>query len=141
MRLTLTRDHFSPLWTLGTLTVDGKAFGFTCEDTDRHLEVIPEAKVRRESCIPIGLYQVLFTPSQRFARSLPVLVNVPGFRGIRIHAGNSDADTEGCLLPGLERDVNKGTVSKSRIAAAWLDKTIESTIASGQEVWIEVRRA
>ena len=118
MRLTLTRDHFNPLWTLGTLTVDGKAFGFTCEDTDRHLEVIPEAKVRRESCIPIGLYQVLFTPSQRFARSLPVLVNVPGFRGIRIHAGNSDADTEGCLLPGLFGGGIRagGTYSKADVA-------------------------
>lgn len=97
MNLTLTRDVFDPEFTLGVLTVDGKDFGYTVEDTIR------EVKVHGKTAIPEGRYRVDWTLSQRFGRYMPLLLNVPGFRGIRIHPGNSAADTEGCILPGLRR--------------------------------------
>lgn len=137
MNLLLTRDHFAPTHTLGVLTVDGKSFGYVVEDVDRH----GAAKVHGATAIPVGRYRVDRTMSQRFGKVMPILLNVPGFAGIRIHAGNTSADTEGCLLPGLARDVVAGTVSKSRAAVDWLDAEIAKVIAAGGEVWIEVVRA
>ena len=57
---------------------------------------------RREGkgCIPSGTYRLLLTRSSKFDRWLPLLWKVPGFTGIRIHAGNTVADTQGCILPG-----------------------------------------
>ena len=137
MNLVLTRDHFGTAHTLGVLTVDGKPFGFVCEDVDRH----GGPKVHGQTAIPVGRYRVDRTFSNRFQVMMPILLGVPGFAGVRIHAGNTSAHTEGCLLPGLARDVVAGTVSKSKAAAAWLDTEIAKVIASGGEVWIEVKRA
>lgn len=52
-------------------------------------------------CIPLGVYPVEYTWSNKFKRLLPLL-KVPHRKGIRIHAGNSAADTKGCILLGLQ---------------------------------------
>lgn len=137
MNLLLTRDALGATFTLGTLTVDGKPGFFVCEDVDR----MGAPKVHGKTAIPVGRYRVDRTFSNRFQVMMPILVSVPGFAGIRIHAGNTSAHTEGCLLPGLARDVVAGTVSKSKAAAAWLDTEIAKVIAAGGDVWIEIKRA
>jgi hypothetical protein len=76
------------------------------------------------------------TYSPRFGRDLPLLVNVPGFSGVRIHSGNTASDTEGCLLPGVNDVV--GRVSNSRYWANLLQKKIERATKYGEMVWIEV---
>lgn len=70
-------------------------------------------KVPKQTCIPLGRYEVQINMSPKFNRPLPLLLNVPGFNGIRIHAGNVAADTEGCLLPGRERITDKVLESRS----------------------------
>jgi len=50
--------------------------------------------------IPSGVYEVRITPSPKFGRLLPLLIDVPGHDGIRIHPGNTARDTEGCILLG-----------------------------------------
>lgn len=62
-------------------------------------------KVPGKTAIPAGRYTVVLTLSARFKMILPELLDVPGFSGIRIHAGNRGTDTEGCLLTGRGRDV------------------------------------
>lgn len=74
----------------------------------------PGVKVYGETAIPPGRYRVLITLSSRFKRYLPLLVGVPGFDGIRIHPGNTAADTKGCLLPGFTRD--EDSIRRSRDA-------------------------
>ena len=64
------------------------------------------------TAIPTGKYDVILTFSPRFKRVLPLLLGVKGYEGVRIHAGNSAEDTEGCLLVG-ENKV-KGQVINSR---------------------------
>ena len=118
MRLTLTRDVLTPTFTLGILHIDGRFFGYVAEDTDRLHR--GESKLKGQTAIPAGSYVVRWTWSPKFGKNVPEVMGVPGFQGIRIHSGNDSEDTEGCLLPGLHRDVHAGTVSQSRDAVAWL---------------------
>lgn len=79
----------------GTLYVNGEYVCHTLEDIPR------KVKVKGETAIPSGRYQVIFDFSDRFQKYMPHILNVPYFDGIRIHSGNTDHDTEGCLLLGL----------------------------------------
>jgi hypothetical protein len=63
-------------------------------------------------------------------------VNVPGFSGVRIHAGNSPEDTEGCILVG--RTVETDWIGESRVAFNRLYFKIADAIARGEEVWLEI---
>ena len=93
-------------------------------------------KVRGKTAIPEGSYPLLVTPSPRFKCFLPLVQGVPGFEGIRIHAGNYPDDTQGCILVGENKF--RGMVVNSRI---WLNRLI-SRIAEareqGESVWITV---
>jgi hypothetical protein len=65
---------------------------------------------------------------------------VPGFAGIRIHSGNDDDDTSGCLLPGLTRDPAKMMVFRSREAVLRLEAVLDQAEADGSEIWIAIIR-
>lgn len=105
MELVLTRDIFEEECTLGQLFLDDQFECYTLEDTYREVTGIPVAewKIHGKSAIPLGRYSLIITQSPRFGEALPLLLSVPGFEGIRIHAGNTDKDTEGCILVGTER--------------------------------------
>lgn len=110
MKLELKRRWLTPEATVGELYVDGVLECFICEDRYRPP---PEPKVFGKTAIPNGTYEVVITQSPRFKRLLPLIVDVPGFQGIRIHPGNTAADTEGCLLPGRVRVPNGVLESKA----------------------------
>jgi len=113
MKLKLVREFFTPTETLGRLYVDGKFFCFTLEDKDRGLRSshaltdILNRKVKAQTAIPYGKYKVSVTMSNRFKRPMPLIHNVPGFEGIRLHGGNTHHNTEGCPLVARQRNVNK----------------------------------
>jgi hypothetical protein len=103
MILTVQRFKFLDKCTVGKLLFDGLEVGiYTLEDKVREVEGQPPEcwKVYGETAIPRGTYRVEITFSPHFGRELPLLYGVPGFLGVRIHAGNSDKDTEGCILVG-----------------------------------------
>jgi hypothetical protein len=100
MKLNLKRKWFSGKSTIGELYVDGEFCCFTLEDVER------TEKTYGETAIPCGTYPVIVTPSRRFRRLMPLLVGVPNFSGIRIHPGNDDGDTEGCILVGMSRSLD-----------------------------------
>jgi hypothetical protein len=131
MELVLTRDAFLPTRTLGKLYADNVFECFTCEDAVR------DTKIAGETAIPKGRYRVIITLSNRFKRELPILLNVPNYEGVRIHSGNTEADTEGCILCGSTR--NDSGVFSSRIATNNLILKIRNAINSGKEVWITIR--
>lgn len=147
MNLRLVRENFSDEWTLGTLTFNGLPFGFTCEDQDRglvqtdSLEHIKSVKVKGETCIPYGRYRVSRTWSNKYNRYMMQVLDVRGFQGIRIHSGNNDDDTEGCILVGLTRQETAGTIEKSRAAVNWLDEQVQLAEQRGEEVWLEIVKA
>ena len=87
--------------------------------------------------IPSGSYKVVVNMSPRFNKRLPLLVNVPGFSGIRIHSGNSVKDTEGCILVGWNRQ--KGRVLNSRYALTLLMERFDLAAKKGEDVWITIK--
>ena len=129
MNLRLVREPTRLAATLGVLFVDGAFECFTLEDAERDI------KVAGVTAIPSGRYEVKVTYSPRFKRQLPLLLNVPGFTGIRIHPGNTDKDTEGCILPGRVRRGNPPAVLESRLAFEPLLKKLQ---ASRGPIWIDI---
>ena len=120
MKLTLKRIALRPTYTIGRLYVDGNYFCDTLEDTVRDLNKDGkfdngEKKVYAKTAIPYGTYEIKWTYSPRFKKYTPQLINVPSFEGIRIHAGNTSADTEGCLLLGENKQVGKDLNSRATI--------------------------
>lgn len=85
-------------YTIGKLYLDDKYYCDTLEDTVRDLT--KEKKVFGKTAIPEGTYRVVVTHSPRFKRELPLLLDVPHFVGIRIHRGNDNSHTHGCILVG-----------------------------------------
>lgn len=138
MNLALERFPSSGDHTRGYLFVDGIRQCFTCEDVIREVPGVPveKWKVYGKTAIPQGRYRVVITMSQRFKRELPLLLDVPGYSGIRIHIGNTAADTDGCILPG-DSITNTG-VGSSTVAFNALFGKIDAALKSGQEVWITI---
>ena len=114
MKMLLKRTERTAESTIGELWVDGKFQCFTLEDVVRQFGPAGEGKVYGKTAIPAGTYRVVVTMSNRFKTELPLLQSVPFFEGIRIHPGNTAADTDGCILVGTSKSFNY--VGSSRIA-------------------------
>ncbi len=99
---------------IGDLFVDGVFFCHTLEDEKR----ADGLKVYGETAIPSGIYNVKLTMSNRFKRLMPLLLDVEGFSGVRIHGGNTSKDTHGCPLVAFNTDYKKiwGTAEKKLTA-------------------------
>lgn len=136
MELILNRRYNGTTYTIGSLFINGTYYCDTLEDQNRQLsstmslEEINKRKVKGMTAIPYGKYKVtLSTKSPKYSNFnkykyvaftqgyIPRLVNVPGFEGILIHAGNKHEDTDGCILVG-ENKV-KGQVINSQ--ATWVN--------------------
>jgi hypothetical protein len=118
MQITVKRLYKTDTSTIGELLIDGMFECFTLEDAER------EVKIKGETAIPKGTYKVIINESNRFKRLLPLLLNVPNFEGVRIHSGNSNHDTEGCILVGQTR--NKNYIGQSRKAFDKLFKKMQA---------------
>ena len=129
MDLKVIRKDFTQKSTIGELSVNGVFECFTLEDCVR------PAKIKGVTAIPAGTYEVVVSFSQRFQKPLPLLLNVPNFEGIRIHPGNTDRDTEGCILVGRSKQVD--SIGESRNAFQALFEKIQSA-AKHEKVFIDI---
>lgn len=136
MKITVKRKRFSDISTIGELEIDGEFVCFTLEDRDRRLEEGYE-KVPGSTAIPRGKYKVTIDQSVRFKKRMPHILNVPGFEGVRIHSGNTAADTSGCILLGAVVTDNDA-IGNSRVAYNDFFAQFEDAIEEGREVTIEV---
>jgi hypothetical protein len=91
--------------------------------------------------IPEGRYAVVITWSPKFKMWLPLLLGGPDFnrlwQGIRIHAGNTAQDTQGCILVGRNQIV--GRVLESRKWLYELKQKIVAAKAKGDAVWLTIK--
>lgn len=153
MELVVDRKWKKQSYTISNLTINGKWFCNTLEDTDRGLDnsmsidKIKELKRPSITAIPRGTYDItLDVISPRFCSDpfykrvcngkLPRLLHVKGFEGILIHAGNTDKDTSGCLLIGVNKV--KGQVLNSRDTFEKLYKTLKEAYDKGEEITIKI---
>lgn len=153
MELIVDRKWKKQNYTISNLTIDGKWFCNVLEDADRGLDdsmslsKIKELKKPSITAIPKGTYEItLDVISPRFCTKtfykqvcdgkLPRLLNVKGFEGILIHAGNTDKDTDGCLLVGQNKV--KGQVINSQATFKELYKLLKDKHNKGEKITIKI---
>ena len=99
--LTIVRDCRRDNGVLGRMYLNGHLICYTLENS--------------AYSIPPGLYTIENSRSPKFKRELPLLYNskVPASRGIRIHRGNTEKDSCGCVLVGMNRNADTATITES----------------------------
>lgn len=130
MKLLLQRKTEINNAVLGELFINGKFFCYTLEDKIR------DVKIKHQTCISPGEYKIALTMSQRFKTILPLLLDVPNFTGIRIHAGNTIEDTSGCLLVGTA--IKENTLLHSKVALQELINKFKMAIKKKEPLTIKV---
>ncbi len=95
-----------------------------------------EGKVYGQTAIPAGKYQVKMEMSENFNRLMPYLQDVPGFKYVMIHPGNSAEDTKGCILVG--ENTIRGKLVNSRAWSDVINAKVTEAENRGEEVWIEI---
>jgi hypothetical protein len=110
MLIEVKRFEFKDTHTVGKMYVDGVYECYTLEDAVRNC-----TKVIGKTAIPIGTYKLIIDASTRFKQDMPHILDVPDFTGVRIHAGNTSADTDGCILLGSSW-TGKDFIGNSKIA-------------------------
>lgn len=135
MEIRVERIALRPTYTIGRLYLNGKYTCDTLEDKVRDLK--REPKVQGKTAIPEGKYLVRLTYSNRFKKVLPLLVDVPYFEGVRIHSGNDEDDTEGCILVGKNKE--KGKVLESRVTMTSLMYDLQQAHNRNEKIEIEIK--
>ena len=132
MELKLIRKYRCSNYCIDKLYINNEYFSDALEDPDRgltdsmSLEEIKKVKIKGNTCIPYGTYNVtldVYSPkfgSKSYYKEVcngkvPRLLNVKGFDGILIHVGdgpNGHKLTEGCILIG--RNTIKGGLTEGK---------------------------
>lgn len=145
MELKLKRIAKREDYTIGRLLINDKYFCDTLEDPVRELkdrnsdgdfDDVGEGKINNHTAIPAGKYKIISTYSNKFKKNTPILLDVPGFTGIRIHSGNTSADTSGCILVGLNKE--KGKVLNSREWTQKIYTLIFESLSRNELVTIDI---
>lgn len=142
MELIVSSPPSIDLTTISPLLVDGAKFCDVLEDDVREVpgEPVSEWKVQNQTAIPSGRYKLTITFSPHFQKDMILVNDVPGFSGVRMHSGDTVADTDGCLIVG-------NRVSDTEVAGglrdgilAKLQALVQAAIDSGDEVWLTISR-
>ncbi|MFB1638266.1 DUF5675 family protein [Campylobacter jejuni] len=128
MKLEIIRRYTGKTCVIGKFKVlcdDDKTL-FECFSLEEDKEGLESGKDLR---IPEGVYKLKRHSHSRFENTLrsitkkddDAMINVyndevPASRAILIHWGNTDKDTQGCILLGLTKDNNNESVGQSRQA-------------------------
>jgi hypothetical protein len=147
LELKLFRKYKQPTYTIGKLSAEEKFLCDTVEDRIRELNDYNhdgdfddpgEGKVYGETAIPCGRYEIKLTYSQKLKRTLPILLDVPGYSGIRIHKGLNEKSTLGCIIVG-ENKV-KGGVINSPYWETTIINLIREAIKNKKRVFITIEQ-
>ena len=69
-----------------------------------YLTPICSTMENKEYMVPALVYKVAVTQSPKFKRLLPVLCQVPGRSGIRVHHGTKPEHSKGCILVSAQNE-------------------------------------
>ena len=132
----LQREKSHDDWMTGTLVADQ----FVCATLEDELR---QVKVDKETAIPANRNEVVMEDSPKFGPDTLTLVDVEGFKHIRIHSGNDDDQTEGCILVGNQVVDRLGRISGGKTAGV-LDKLKDIYRAArdrGERVYLTIKNA
>ena len=122
--------------------------GYTCEDEYR------EVKVKGETRIPADRYEIVIqtieTPlTIKYRNRYPnwfinhiMLKDVPNFTGVYFHIGNTDEDTDACILMGDNADNNvigAGAIGNSTACFIRFYNDLYPYLAEGGKAFITIR--
>ena len=139
MILHLKRNRLLKDRTLGTLYIDGAQTCYTLEDTLRDLKADGSGKIKGKTAIPPGHFKVVLDHSNRFGRTMPHILDVPFFTGIRIHSGNTPEDTEGCPIVGMSLLGDaRDRIGMSRMAYELVMQKLNEAVQRQEDVVIDV---
>ena len=140
MRLVVKRKEFGNDYTVGELFLDDTWQAYTLEDKVREIDNCPVVKwkIPGQTAIPVGTYDLVVDYSIRFKRLMPHVLNVPGFTGVRIHPGNTDHDTEGCILVGWSHTAGTDFIGQSRDAFDALFGKIQDAYNAKEPIFLSV---
>jgi hypothetical protein len=143
MKLALNRRASSDGSTVGELSCEGERLCYTLEDTVREVSGMPVGnwKIKGETAIPEGEYFVTLEDSPKFGPGTLTVNGVAGFSGVRMHAGNTSEDTEGCPLLGMAIDDGCIVGGTSRPAVALVKERVRAALARGEHVMLIVRNS
>lgn len=110
MLLRLFRKTYTDKSIIGDFYIDGERVAYSLENTQK--------------AIPGGNYLVILSYSPRFQRDMPLICNVPGREGIRIHSANYPHELEGCIALGLDK--GEDMIFKSRAACKALYERLKA---------------
>lgn len=146
MELLVIRKYFKETYTIGRFYCENMFICSTLEDRIRDLSDLNhdndfddsgEGKVYGQTAIPCGRYKVIVNDSPKLKRRLPLLLDVPGFTGIRIHAGKNEHNTEGCILVGENKI--KGQLVNGPYWEGFIVNMIESGIEEDGACYITIK--
>lgn len=142
MKIKLIRITKKTTYTIGKLYIDNAYVCDTLEDTDRGLkntdpvDKIQRAKVYGKTAIPTGIYKIVVDFSVKFRQLMCRLLDVPCWEGVRIHSGNTAADTLGCILLGENKAVGK--LLNSRATYTRVFAKIKAAADRGENITITI---
>ena len=146
MKLTVVRTQLGLDATNGILLIDDLFECYTLEDQYQTV------KVMHETCIPEGTYDIKFRKTggfhakytERYKNAhygMLELQDVPGFKYILIHTGNTDEHTSGCLIVGetqQDLEVSKDWfIGSSTVAYKKMYAKVAGQLLQGKDVSIE----
>lgn len=139
-------------YTISRLYVDGERFYEALEDKDRGLDQtmpvgkINQMKVYGKTAIPRGTYEVILSVSPKFKSKswakkwggrTPEILGVKGYAGVRIHPGNTDKDSLGCVLVG--RNTAPGKLTESTMVYGLLMEKIVAATKAGKKITLVIK--
>jgi hypothetical protein len=133
MELVVRRFEYGTSFTISKLSINNEYECYVLEDVVRG----PGEKIAGETAIPAGKYTLIIDHSNRFDKDLPHILDVPMFEGVRIHSGNTDKDTEGCLLVG-QVWAGGDNIGKSRVAFDILFPKLQKAFIAKESITIEI---
>jgi hypothetical protein len=147
MELGVFRKYLKQTYTIGQFSIDGMVVCNTLEDKIRELHDLNhdgdfddpgEGKIYGETAIPCGRYEVQLVWWPKHKMYVPLLKDVPGFKGVLIHGVATDKDTEGCIGVGENKII--GVLINGPYWRAFITKKIQEAIDNKEEVWITIKQ-
>lgn len=140
MEIVQARFSFTKRTTLSKLFINDLFETYILEDCVRENPIgspVEKWKIPHVTAIPYGKYNVAWDWSERFKRKTIHLLDVPGYKGIRVHPGNEDVSTDGCQIPG-DSILNNDYIYNSKPAVKRLERRVLSALEDLKKITWEI---